>query len=53
MSFKSTYDNKEKIILIQKSEYKANFIKHFNRMMKNKNEKYLLTHLLPAFYVSK
>lgn len=36
--FKSTYDNGGiKYIILKKADYKNNFVKNFNRMMKNKN----------------
>lgn len=51
--FKSTYDNTLKYILLRKTDYKIHFAKIFNRMMRNKNEKYVLTNLQPIFYSKK
>lgn len=48
--FKTTFDGKLKYILLKKNDYKTVFVKNFNRMMKNKNEKHVFTSLKPILY---
>lgn len=51
MTFRSSYDNKDKLILVHTTEYKSYYVKHTNRMIKNKTDKYIITRLHPLLYL--
>ena len=35
---------------MRKADYKAHFVRYFNRMLKNRNEKYMFTNLKASYY---
>ena len=52
VNIKTSYDGEVKAMLMRKSDYKDFLCRQFNRIMKNKNEKYIFANLKCALYDS-